>query len=42
VLFVAKPLLKTAISLYYSFNPANNLVPVWGKERSEKLPEQAK
>jgi hypothetical protein len=36
----AKPLLEKAVALYSSFTPANDLMPVWGKERCEKLLEQ--
>ena len=38
----AKPLLEKAVALYNNFTPANDLMPVWGKERCEKLLEQAK
>lgn len=38
----AKPLLEKAVALYNDFTPANDLMPVWGKERCVKLLEQAK
>lgn len=33
----AKPLLEKASALYKTFIPSNSLMPVWGKDRSEKL-----
>ena len=36
----AKPLLEKAISLYKSQKPASSIMPVWGKERCEKLLEK--
>jgi len=38
----AKPLLEKAVSLYKSFKPENELMPVWGKERCEKLLEKCR
>ncbi len=36
----AKPLLEKALALYNGFTPANELMPMWGKERCEKLLEK--
>lgn len=36
----AKPLLEKASTLYKSFKPNNELMPVWGNERCSKLLEQ--
>jgi tetratricopeptide (TPR) repeat protein len=33
----AQPLLQKAVTLYASFKPSGELMPVWGKERCEKL-----
>lgn len=38
----AKPLLEKAVELYNKFSPANEMMPVWGKERCEKLLEQCR
>jgi tetratricopeptide (TPR) repeat protein len=38
----AKPLLEKGVSLYKTFQPENDLMPVWGKERCEKLLEKCR